>query len=633
MNFRALQMPMAIVLAGLWAAALAFGHGRGDVGLLDRLEAPLTDLRVLLRGPRPPPDLVTIVAIDDAVVREQGRYPLPRDTLAKIVDAVARYKPKAVGVDLLLVDAGPGDGDEALAAALGRTNAVIAGAAVFPEARQEVAGATDEPLARLPTAARFLLPLKIFADQAGVGIVNVTTDPSGIPRSLPMLFRSADSLQVSLPLRLVAAASREDPKVAPNNFMLAGSDTPTDVGHLLPVSFYGPRGSIRTVGASAALNGQLSRADIENRVVVIGVTVTGGGDFFPTPFDPVLPGVEVIATATTHLLAGDALLRTSAIRVADAAVAIVLAMLSVGLLAWRRSVMGLLAIAAVVLVWAAINITTYMHGIWLSAALPIAAAAPPVILFGALQIWIGRRRVQHFTAQSNLLRQFQAPGLRERLVQDPGFLLEPVHQNAAVVFIDLSGFTGLSETLDADAIRELLKAFHDLVDGEAIANDGVVTSFMGDGAMILFGLPEATAADAGHAARACVGLSQRTAAWLRDLPAPVAGRIGFKVGAHFGDIIASRLGGSSYQHITATGDTVNVASRLMEIAAAHGAEVAVSDDLLQAAGPDGALRTGGTLTGPIDVAIRGRAGNISVCLWRGDADLSADLEACGEGRN
>jgi len=31
--------------------------------------------------------------------------------------------------------------------------------------------------------------------------------------------------------------------------------------------------------------------------VVIGATVTGSGDVFPTPFDPVMPGVEIIATA------------------------------------------------------------------------------------------------------------------------------------------------------------------------------------------------------------------------------------------------------------------------------------------------------------------------------------------------
>jgi adenylate cyclase len=605
-----------MMLAGVWAAALAFGHV-GDAGFLDRFEATLTDLRVLARGIKAPPDLVTIVAIDDAVVRERG-YPLPRATLATLIDEVARHKPKLVVVDLLLIDPGPPEGDAALARALGNTNAVIAAAAVFDHTRQ-TATAGGSPFANLPTAARFLMPQKIFSDQAGVGVVNVTTDPSGIPRSIPMLLRSADAVQISLPLRAASAASRDDPKIAPNDFALAGADIPTDIGHLLPLSFYGPHGTIRTIGAGTALNGRLARADIEGRVVVVGVTVTGGGDFFPTPFDPVTPGVEVIATGITHLLAKDALLRNPTVRLADAVTAILLAMISIGLLAWRRHLVGLVAIAAVVAIWAAVNVAAYMHGIWMSAALPIAAAAPPVILFGGLQIWLGRSSAERFAEHSQLLGQFQAPGLRDRLQQDPDFLLAPVHQNAAVVFIDLSRFTGLSETLGADAVRDLLKSFHDLVDAEAIAHDGVVTSFMGDGAMILFGLPEARAADAGNAARCCASLSRRTAEWLAQLPSPVAAQIGFKVGAHYGEIIASRLGGSSYQHITATGDTVNVASRLMEIAARHGVEVAVSDDIMRAAGSDGGLLTAGRLTGPTEMPIRGRAGTLPVWLWHGAA--------------
>ena len=53
------------------------------------------------------------------------------------------------------------------------------------------------------------------------------------------------------------------------------------------------------------------------------------------------------------------------------------------------------------------------------------------------------------------------------------------------------------------------------------------------------------------------------------LPSSIAKRVGVKLGAHFGLIIASRLGGGSQQQITATGDTVNIASRLMEVAAEH----------------------------------------------------------------
>jgi adenylate cyclase len=93
-------------------------------------------------------------------------------------------------------------------------------------------------------------------------------------------------------------------------------------------------------------------------------------------------------------------------------------------------------------------------------------------------------------------------------------------------------------------------------------------------------------------------------------------KLGFKVGAHFGVIVASRLGGGSYHHITATGDTVNVASRLMEVAASHGAELALSDELLHAAGQDCALFKSGDLTGPEESRIRGRSGSLTIWLWR-----------------
>lgn len=614
MRARTYQTAIAIALAGLWAAALAFGVG-GEGGLLDRFEATMTDLRVLARGVRPPPDRVTIVAIDDATAREQGSYPLSRAKLADLIDSIARHQPKLVVVDLLLVDAGPPDGDAALARALGRTNAVIAAAAIFDQPRQAVAAQNDSPWARLPTAARFLLPLALFAAQAGVGIVNVTTDPNGVPRSIPMLFRSSDAVMVSLALRAASAASHDDPTIATNRLAIAGADIATGVGHPLPLSFYGPRGSIRTVSAGSVLDGRASPSDIEGRVVVIGVTVTGGGDFFQTPFDPVMPGVEVISTGITHLLASDTPLRNAALHRADAAIAIFLAMLSVALLAWQRNMVGLVAIAVVIAVWATINVVAFAQGVWMNAALPIAAAAPPVLLFGALQIWSGRRQAQDLTARSQLMRQFQAPGLRDWLLEDPDFLLRPVQQHAAVVFIDLSRFTALSEMLGAEAVRELLKSFHALVDTAALENGGVVTGFMGDGAMILFGLPKPSGADAGNASRCAVALSRRTDAWIMDLPTGISGSIGFKIGAHYGEIIASRLGGDSHQHITAIGDTVNVASRLMEVAAQRSVPIAASEDLLQSAGLQGTLRTEGLLGSPLQVPIRGRAGRITVCLW------------------
>jgi adenylate cyclase len=556
----------------------------------------------------------SIVAIDDEVARRKG-YPLARSDLARIVDAIAQFEPRVIAIDLLLVDHGQDGSDEALAQSFDKRPTAIAAAAIFAQAKQSIAGADEDPLARLPRAEKFLLPLKLFADHAAVGVVNVITDHSGTPRAVPMLFRASDRIEMSLPLRVAALATGTDPTVEPNRLVLAGRSIPTDIDHVLPLAFYGRRGTIRTISAASVLDGELTRDAIQGRIVVIGATLTGGGDFFPTPFDPVLPGVEVISTAITHLMIGDGIVRNRFVRMIDAIFAVALA----GLLAWRRSAIGLIMIAAVLLVWLTVNSAAFAHGIWLSAALPIAAATPPAILFGAVQLWQNRRRAHDLTVTSELLQQFQAPVLRKWLTRNPEFLLEPVRQNAAVIFIDLSGFTSVSEILGADMVREVLKEFHDLVDAEVVARGGVVISFLGDGAMILFGLPEPTADDASNAVLCCVELCNHSERWLDSLPPSIASRIGFKIGAHFGTIVASRLGGGSFQHITATGDTVNVASRLMEVAAKHSTAFALSDELLRQAGPACAVLSHGLLTGPSETQIRGRSHTLAVWLWRNDS--------------
>src|SRR5262245_19967050 len=337
MGARAFQTLTALVLAGIWAIALGSAHVNGDIRFVDRIEATMTDLRTLVRGPKLPPDVVTIVAIDDDTVRQEGSYPVKRGTLARIVDSIARLQPKVIAVDLLLVEPGPDDGDRKLAEALAGRASVIAAAAVFAEGTQRVAADGEAPLVRLPDAERFLLPTKIFTDVAAVGVVNVTTDQTGTPRLFPMLFRSGQTIEASLPLRVAAIAMKENPGIEENGLTLGDRVIRTDIGHVLPISCYGPRGTIPTVSAAEVLAGRLDPARAKDHAVVIGATVTGGGDVFPTPFDPVLPGVEVISTAIAHLMAGDGMVRDRYVRLADAGIGFLLATVLVGLLAWRSS--------------------------------------------------------------------------------------------------------------------------------------------------------------------------------------------------------------------------------------------------------------------------------------------------------
>ncbi|WP_230530863.1 CHASE2 domain-containing protein [Microvirga roseola] len=607
---------IAAGLAGFWGASLAFSHWRGGISFLDRIEGTLTDLRFLIQGERPAPDTVTIVAIDDETVQEAGSYPLPRITVAKLLDGIGRHNPKVVAIDILFVDAGPQDGDEALARSLEKTPSVLAAAGTFERAVQTLSFSDGNDLASVPVAKDLLVPVSSLGMRAALGVVNVTTDPSGTPRHIPLLLRSDGQLVPSFPLRAASVAIAQDPVLDRGLIMLGPVRIGTDLGYALPLRFYGPRGAIRTISAIEVLRNRPNAEDIRDRIVVVGGIVTGGGDVFPTPFDPVLPGVEVMATAIAHLTTGDGLIRDRRVRMADAAVAVLLPILLVLLLAWHRSSLGFALIGTVALLWIGATAIAFSHGIWLSATLPLAAAAPPATLFGAARLWLDRRRAEKFAAESSTLRQFQPPRLAARLAQDPGFLTQPVRQKAALVFIDLSGFTGLSEDLSPDETREIVKGFHALVDDEAVLHHDPVVSFMGDGAMLIFGLPEPGPEDACHAVEACVGLCSRMQAWLASLPEHLSSRIGFKIGAHYGVIVASRLGGGSHQHITAIGDTVNVASRLMEVAAAHHAHVALTDELYEAAGAACSVFDSGVLDGTIQTSIRGRVGALPVWLWQ-----------------
>jgi adenylate cyclase len=142
MRGRHLQTLIGARAGGFWGFGVYFAHEHGHLRFLDRVESTTIDLRTLFRGVRVPPDPVTIVAIDDALVKQGGSYPVARGDLARIVDANAKLAPKVIAIDLLLVDRGTDDGDDALAKSLAGRRTAIAAAAVFPESRQSIAAQT-----------------------------------------------------------------------------------------------------------------------------------------------------------------------------------------------------------------------------------------------------------------------------------------------------------------------------------------------------------------------------------------------------------------------------------------------------------------------------------------------------------
>ncbi len=274
----------------------------------------------------------------------------------------------------------------------------------------------------------------------------------------------------------------------------------------------------------------------------------------------------------------------------------------------------------------------FVNGYWLSIATPLASVVPLTVGFAAARSIVERRAGVKIAAERSTLARFQSPLLLDQLQREPDFLEKPVRQDVAVMFVDLSGSTGVSEALGPEWTRDLFGAMQTLVEGEVTAHGGVVINYMGDGVLAVFGLPKPRSDDAARALATVEALHESMTAWLANLPLSARERLDFRIGLHFGPAILSRLGSPTQQQITATGDTVNVASRLLEVAKQQHCRIVVTEDLFQAASATAPMANiDSVLYAPLTVSIRGRASDLPVRIRTLTASISGREQAGSRG--
>ncbi|EAU39718.1 putative adenylate cyclase protein [Fulvimarina pelagi HTCC2506] len=595
---------LVLVFALAWPGWLGWRHVHGLGGPLDRIETTTLDWRVLLAGPLPPPETVAVVAIDDETIEAEGGYPLDRRLMARLVENLRAAGAKAIAIDILFADAGEPAEDAALLEALSGGDVVIAGAGLFDH---------GSAASLVPRPDRVLWPQGTFAQAVPVGLVNVSSDSGGTPRHVPLVHLTRSGPTPSFVLQAVSLYEGEVPPLGRERLQIGDTERRLDLGWHVPLRFYGPRGGIPTVSAERFLAGRPDAPDpqLAGRLVLVGVTATAMGDTFATPFDARLPGVEVLATGAANLIEGTGLTRDSSVRRIDAVAALALATIGVVLLAFLPLGSALAAGTLLLIGWMLVTVFAVGQGFWLASALPIAGAAPPIAAAG---IWRWRRdtKIARAVAKAEAaLRRMQPRALAARIAEDPGFLSAPRETMAAILFIDLAGFTTMSERLGTKGTRDVLKRFHSLIVEEVMPRDGIVLSFMGDGAMIVFGLPDEHPDDGQRALAAAFALMKAVKLWLTEASGEHK-LSGVRLGGHYGPVILSRLGHDEEQHIAATGDSVNTASRLMEVAKENGAALALSKALWDNAGSSSEINPPRTWR---TVSIRGRDKALDVGLW------------------
>lgn len=347
----------------------------------------------------------------------------------------------------------------------------------------------------------------------------------------------------------------------------------------------------RHFSAVDVLSGKVKDEDIRGRVVLLGMTAGSVKDYLTTPLDTgAAPspagtraddgraatwGVDAHA-ATVDQFLGMALDGRRPIRFAPPAGQVL------WLLGWSvaGALVGMLfrsplkAGLAVTLGACAIVGIVYLAFVRAAFWLPV---VPPVIAwvlaaFAVTAYMSYREKADRLIVMKLFSRHVSrdvADALwreRDQFLAGGRLVAQPL--TATVLFTDLKGFSGVSETMSAQELMAWLNELMDALSRDVDDNGGIVNKYIGDAVMAVFGVPrprltrDEQARDACNAVRCAVAMRKTLARLNDDWQARGLPRIGMRIGVVTGPLVAGSLGSAERMEYTVIGDTVNTASRL-----------------------------------------------------------------------
>ena len=273
--------------------------------------------------------------------------------------------------------------------------------------------------------------------------------------------------------------------------------------------------------------------------------------------------------------------------------------------------LGLIAVFVFATVWAGFEIPGIPPELAVLQAVPPNIMRLVMILLAGIVLVVAtlqsrdllRGAIAETQRRANLTRYFP-PQIADWLSEaSPDELRRGRRQTVAVMFADIRGFTARAEAMTPDALEGFVSEFRRRIAEAADAHSGVIDKFIGDGAMVVFGVPRPKPNDAENAVACALAIRQSVEAWSDDLEAAGDEPVGVGIGAHMGEVFCGAVGTASRLEFTVLGDTANVAARIEQETKSAGHTLMVSDALLTAAGVD--LAAGGWEPLPTR-ALRGR---------------------------
>jgi len=367
----------------------------------DPLEMKLYDMRAKMRANAHAGDAVVVVGIDDKSIRDIGRWPWPRTYVAEMLDQLSDAGAKVIGLDILFSDPelNPGlkeirgiehaystdpkakqfvtvlndaekrlDNDTHLADSIALAQNVVLpmyfveGESMGKNTKSVPAQVEKNFAANLKsdgnvTATQdFVAPYENFANPAkAIGTINLAAGSDGVERAVPLMVDYNGRLFPSFALQCLRAyynLESDDYRYYPAKELVLGrTHIPVDQNGRMLVNYVDST-TIPHVYFSDVRNKQVPMELFKDKIVLIGMMATGGGDLHATPVANQMPGVEIQANVINGILSNSYIVRPAWAANAEWGAMVLIALfvcLAIPMFsAGRSAVVGVILLAAII---------------------------------------------------------------------------------------------------------------------------------------------------------------------------------------------------------------------------------------------------------------------------------------------
>jgi adenylate cyclase len=465
---------------------------------------------------------VAVVDLDEASLARMGQWPWPRYRVARLLERIREAGAISVGLDMVFAepdrtslgplsgeirrDLGVGiglegvppdalDTDRTLAGVLSEGPFVLGYQFDFDAARGTScilhplraavrSGAGGNAVEDLFDAPGVICNLPVLSGAAGSsGFFNVTPDPDGVLRRVPVVIRHRGALYPSLALAVYLRARGGDVVLetgaeGAEALRIDGKPIPLDRRGSILANYRGRRHAFPHVSASSLLDGTADPAALRGKMVVLGTTAAGLKEIRTTPLESVQPGAEIHATVIDNLIAGDPISQPRWARGLQIFLILVPGFLLTGLLARERAIWGLVAIIpSIAGIWLGSGWLLSFHRVFLSPLVPAVTLATVFTLLTSIRFLQADREMRERTrklalTQDAIIQSLAA--LAETRHHETGGHIQRTRHYMRALALRLREHPRFREYLDDSTVDLLfrLAPLHDI--GKVGVRDGIL---------------------------------------------------------------------------------------------------------------------------------------------------------------